>query len=103
MTVLGRQALPQMTVRSASSDSDQRFWATHALGELRYQESASALIARLFDDDVSVRRVARRSAAALVAAGEPGDPLVRFLDDMSRNPDEPVQRRLSARSTSPGA
>lgn len=99
ITVLGRQALPQMTVKSASSDPDQRFWATHTLGELRYQESASALIARLFDDDVSVRRVARRSAAALVAAGEPGDPLVRFLDDMSRNPDEPVQRRSMAIET----
>jgi hypothetical protein len=94
--VLRRAALPFVTVRSASSDLEQRFWATHILGELLYPEASSAILPRLFDDDVAVRRVARRTAQALVAAGAPGEPLTQSLDHTMRNAEEPMHRRLLA-------
>jgi hypothetical protein len=93
---LRRTALPFVTVRSASPDLEQRFWATHILGELLYPEASSAVLPRLFDDDVAVRRVARRAAQALVSAGPAGEPLSHALDDTMRNPEEPMHRRLLA-------
>jgi hypothetical protein len=94
-----RVALPFVTVRSASPDPEIRFWATHVLGELRYVEAANALVPRLFDDDVSVRRIARRSAAQLVLGGASGQPLLKGLDDLTRNLDEPIERRVLAIDT----
>ena len=77
-----------MTVRSASSESEQRFWATHVLGEL-LSEASTAVLPRL-DDDVMVRRVARRAAIDLVAAGAPGEPLEMSLANLIASDDEPV-------------
>jgi hypothetical protein len=91
-----RTTLPFMTVRSASPDVEQRFWATHVLGELLFAESSNAVLPRLFDDDVSVRRVARRAAQALVSSGAPGDPIKTSLEHTLRNQDEPMHRRLLA-------
>jgi hypothetical protein len=94
-----RVALPFVTVRSSSQDADVRFWATHVLGELRYPEASNAIVPRLFDDDVAVRRIARRSAAALVNAGSAGKPILQGLDHMTRNSDEPIARRVMAIET----
>jgi hypothetical protein len=94
-----RGALPFVTVRTSSPEVEVRFWATHVLGELRYPEAANALVPRLFDDDVAVRRVARRSAAALVGAGEAGAPILQGLDHMVRSPDQPVPYRVLAIET----
>jgi hypothetical protein len=78
--VMARRAtLPFMTVRSSSSDTEHRFWATHVLGELMFAEASNAILPRLFDDDLSVRKVARRAAQALAAAGAPGEPLKHSL------------------------
>lgn len=91
-----RHTLPFMTVRSASPEVEQRFWATHVLGELLFPESSNAVLPRLFDDDVSVRRVARRAAQALVSAGAPGEPIKRSLENTLKNVDEPMHRRILA-------
>jgi hypothetical protein len=99
LVAMRRVALPLVTMRSSGTDSDQRFWATHALGELRYTEAANAVLPRLFDDEPSVRRVARRSAAALVSAGEPGQPILRGLEHIAGNGDEAVPRRVEAVET----
>lgn len=96
VVTMRRAALPFMTVRSSAPDVEQRFWATHALGELLFPEASSAILPRLFDDDVSVRRVARRAAQALVNAGAPGEPLLSSLDHTMRNTEEGMQRRLLA-------
>lgn len=99
LVMLRRLALPFMTVRSTHPDVEQRFWATHVLGELCYAEAATAIQPRLFDDDVTVRRVARRAAMVLVQAGAPGEPLRKSLEDMIRSDDEPKHRKILALET----
>lgn len=100
LVAIRRPALPFVTVRSANqADVEDRFWATHVLGELRFTEAANAVLPRLFDDDVSVRRVARRSASALVNAGTAGQPIVLALDHMTRDEAESLARRLLAIET----
>jgi hypothetical protein len=94
-----RGALGFVTVRSASSEPEQRFWATHVLGELLFPEASTAVLPRLFDDDVMVRRVARRAAVDLVSAGAPGEPLKTSLAHMIESADEPVHRRTLAIET----
>lgn len=96
LVMMRRGSLPFMTVRSASTDVEQRFWSTHVLGELLLPEASNAILPRLFDDDVSVRRVARRAAQALAAAGAPGEPLKHSLAHTMHNADEPMQRRMLA-------
>jgi hypothetical protein len=96
VVALRRPALPFVSVRTSSTDVDIRFWATHVLGELLFPESANVLVPRLFDDDVSVRQVARQSAAALVNAGPPGAPILKSLDHIARSQDNPVTTRLLA-------
>jgi hypothetical protein len=94
-----RPALPFISVRTSSPDPEVRFWATHVLGELRYPEAATVLVPRLFDDDASVRRIARRSAAALVGAGGAGAPILKGLEDITKNHDQPVPHRVLAIET----
>jgi hypothetical protein len=94
-----RPALPFISVRTSAHDPDVRFWATHALGELRYPEAATVLVPRLFDDDAQVRRIARRSAASLVGAGAAGFPILKGLEDITRNPDQPKPHRVLAIET----
>ncbi|NUP08684.1 MAG: hypothetical protein HOW73_21760 [Polyangiaceae bacterium] len=96
IVMMRRAALPFMTVRSTSPDVEQRFWATHVLGELLLPEASNAILPRLFDEDVSVRRVARRAAQALATAGAPGEPLKHSLAHTMRNAEEPTQRRILA-------
>ncbi|MFO0616451.1 MAG: hypothetical protein U0414_27915 [Polyangiaceae bacterium] len=99
LVMLRRFSVGHMTVKSASPEVEHRFWATHVLGELLFPESSSAVLPRLFDDDVMVRRVARRAAVDLVAAGAAGEPLKRSLANMVTNTDEPVHRRVLAIET----
>lgn len=94
-----RPALPFVSVRTSSSDIEARFWATHALGELRYPEAANVLVPRLFDDDASVRRIARRAAFSLVSAGPAGAPILQGLDNITRNPEHPIPDRTLAIET----
>jgi hypothetical protein len=99
MVAMRRLALPFITVRTTSVDPDARFWATHVLGEMRYPEAANAILPRLFDDEVSVRRVARRAAASLVSGGAAGEPILVGLDHLARNVDEAIPRRVLAIET----
>jgi hypothetical protein len=99
IVAIRRPALPFITVRTSSPDVEIRFWATHVLGELRYPEAANVLVPRLFDDDASVRRIARRSAAALVGAGTAGAPILQGLDNITRNPDHTAPHRILAVET----
>lgn len=100
IVAIGHPALPFITARSGSIDVETRFWATHLLGELWYTESAAALLPRLFDEDLPVRRVARRSAAALATeGGAAGAPMLQGLSHMARNIDEPTRRRVLAIET----
>jgi hypothetical protein len=99
VVAIRRPALPFVSVRSSAQDPDVRFWATHVLGELRYPEAATVLVPRLFDDDAQVRRIARRSAAALVSAGAAGGPILKGLEDITRNPDQPLPHRVLAIET----
>jgi HEAT repeat protein len=99
LVAIRRPALPFVSVRTSAQDPEVRFWATHVLGELRYAEAATVLVPRLFDDDAQVRRIARRSAAALVTAGGAGAPILRGLEDITRNQDQPRPHRVLAIET----
>ena len=99
IVAIRRPALPFISVRASAVDPEVRFWATHVLGELRYPEAATVLVPRLFDDDAGVRRIARRSATALVAAGAPGEPILLGLDNITRNADHPSPHRILAIET----
>ena len=70
VAAMRRLALPFLAVRSADTEVEVRFWATYLLGELNYADAASALLPRLFDENMAVRRIAVRSARSLVAAGD---------------------------------
>jgi len=96
---LGRPALPFVTTRASSHDVDQRFWATHLLAELPFAEAASSIVPRLFDDDISVRRVARRAAGAILAQRLPDDPIAHSIEDVARSPEESSARRAMAIET----
>jgi HEAT repeat protein len=99
VAAMRRLALPFLAVRSADIDVDVRFWATYLLGELNYEDSASALLPRLFDENPVVRRIAVRSARSLVAAGAEGTPIRKNLERTVTYADEPLMRRLTALST----
>lgn len=51
---------------------------------------------RIFDADPSIRRVARRSARALVSSGDVGSAIVQGVGHVARNIDEPTRRRVFA-------
>ncbi len=99
LVAIRRPTLPFISGRVSALDPEIRFWATHVLGELRYPEAATVLVPRLFDDDAAVRRIARRSATALVAAGAPGEPILLGLDNITRNADHPSPHRILAIET----
>lgn len=96
IVAMGRPALASLVSRSTSGDIDVRFWATYALGELPYSEAASAVLPRIFDAEPSVRKVARRSARALVSSGDVGSAIVLGVGHVARNIDEPTRRRVFA-------
>jgi hypothetical protein len=93
---IGRPAIPFLTLRATAGDVEARFWVTHLFGELCYPEAANALVPSLFDDDGSVRRIARRSAASLGLAGATAAPIVQALEEVIKNRDERTARRVMA-------
>jgi hypothetical protein len=99
LVALGAAALPLLARRCTDPDPEKRFWAAHALGELTVPGAASALLQRLFDEDVSVRRVARRAATLLLQARGAGSPLAEGLDRLGRDGAEPTSRRVLAIDT----
>ncbi|UQA55131.1 hypothetical protein [Polyangium aurulentum] len=97
IAAIGRSAVPFLSVRSTAGDPDVRFWATHLLGELGFPEAAQAVAVRLFDEDLAVRRIARRSAAALLATGPAAEaPILPMLERLARSGNERASRRLLA-------
>jgi hypothetical protein len=96
VAAMRRLALPFLAVRSADAEVEVRFWATYLLGELNYADATAALLPRLFDENMAVRRIAVRSARSLVASGDEALPLRRSLERMIAYPDEPIARRLIA-------
>ena len=99
VVALGAGALPLLVVHASAPDAEVRFWAAHALGELPFAAAAGAWLQRLFDEDVSVRRVARRAATALLAARESAPILAGGLDQVARDAAEPSDRRVLAVDT----
>jgi hypothetical protein len=96
VAAMRRLALPFLAIRSADGDPEVRFWATCLLGELHYPDSATAILARMFDDDQEVRRVAARGARGFVLDSELGT-TVRFgLERAVTRRDEPEHRRVLA-------
>jgi hypothetical protein len=98
IAAIGRPAVPYVNVRTTSGDPDVRFWATHMLGELRYPEGVHAVAARLFDEDASVRRIARRAAASILTAdpGQKDNPILQTVEMTARNEEERLARRIMA-------
>jgi HEAT repeat protein len=96
VAAMRRLALPFLAVRSADAEVEVRFWATYLLGELNYADASAALLPRLFDENMAVRRIAVRSARSLVMTGDESLPLRRNLERMIAYPDEPTERRLIA-------
>jgi HEAT repeat protein len=97
IAAIGRSAVPFLSVRSTAGDPDVRFWATHLLGELGFPEAAQSVAVRLFDEDPAVRRIARRSAAALLATGPAAEaPILPMLERLARSGNERASRRLLA-------
>lgn len=96
IVVVGPMALPILARRCDDPDPELRFWAAHVLGELPLAAAAVALFPRLFDEDVSVRRIARRSASSLLRERDSGPPLVEALERLSGDAAESGSRRVLA-------
>jgi hypothetical protein len=96
VAAMRRLALPFLAIRSADSNPEVRFWATCLLGELHYPDAAIAILARLFDDNEDVRRMAARGAKALAPESELAT-TVRFgLERTVTRRDEPDRKRVLA-------
>jgi hypothetical protein len=95
VAALRRLALPFLTARSADSDPDVRFFATHLLGELHYREVAVTIVPRLLDEDRAVRRVGIRSARSLASDPEVSVPLREELLRIAQSPDHSDARRVA--------
>jgi hypothetical protein len=94
-----RQALPLVTVQSASPRVEHRFWATHVLGAVGSSSASNAVLPRLFDEDLAVRRIARRAAASLLNVEVAAAPLVQGLAHVARNVEAAITRRMVAIDT----
>ena len=88
---LGRVVLRDVLARLGDPSPDARFWATYLLTEIVDPEAAPALVPRLVDDDLAVRRVAALAARTVLqrapsAASALVDPLVGVLLDPGAPP-----------------
>jgi HEAT repeat protein len=63
-----RTAVPYVLALVDDDDPEKRFWATYLITELVYPDAVDAVLRRIFDEDVRVRRVARLAARALAEA-----------------------------------
>jgi hypothetical protein len=89
-----RTALPFVLSHVESQDPERRFWATYLLTELVYPDAIEPVVARVFDEDPKVRRVARAAARALAEAH--GLAVIERLGMIASDPREPASRRLLA-------
>jgi len=100
LVAIGNDAVLQVAQRATSVLSEDRFWAAHVLGEIRSLESAEVVATLLFDDDPSVRRIARRATAQLLAAlPEASDVVVPMLEQAARGSSDRPGRRFIALDT----
>lgn len=67
LVAMGGNAVLQVAQRATSILAEDRFWAAHVLGEIPCSESVEVVGTMLFDDDLTVRRIARRASVQLVA------------------------------------
>jgi hypothetical protein len=86
-----RTALPFVLAHVEDRDTEKRFWATFLLSELVYPEVLEPILARVFDDEPRVRRVARVAARAFAEASPAV--LVERLELVAMDGGEPRERR----------
>lgn len=96
LIAMRRTALPFVVVQSANVDAGTRFYATLALGELPYPETATALLARLFDPDDDVRRAATTACRALRGSTDTFQLVTKGLLKTLESNLERAQRRAQA-------
>lgn len=100
VVAIGADAVLQVAQRATSILSEDRFWAAHVLGEIACIESAEVVGTLLFDEDASVRRVARRSATNLMASvPDAASVLAPMLEQAARSPADRPGRRVIALET----
>jgi hypothetical protein len=87
LVALGAAAAPALIEALRSNNTQTRWEATKALGEINAPGVASALVGRLHDDDDGVRWVA---ADALIAYGKDG--LKPVLHELIAHSESPVMR-----------
>ncbi len=96
LVAIGPDTVLAVAQRATSILSEDRFWAAHVLGEIVCIESAEVVGTLLFDDDVSVRRIARRSAAFLIATvPDAAQAIVPMLEQAARGSDRPGRRFIA--------
>jgi hypothetical protein len=96
LVALRRTSLPFVVVQSANIDKISRFYSTYLLGELPYAEAASALLPRLFDDDIEVRKIGIAAARHLAEFRAISQPLLQGLEQIALSAKEREPRRLTA-------
>lgn len=87
-----RTALPFVLAHVEGADPESRFWATYLLTELVYPDAIDSAIARTFDEDTRIRRVARAATRALAEAHP--QPVVERLGEIANT--QSVFRRVQA-------
>ncbi|MBK8252150.1 MAG: HEAT repeat domain-containing protein [Polyangiaceae bacterium] len=92
----GARGAATVAVLARHDDVDVRFWAAHLLGEIPSAEAADGLVAFLVDPDPAVRRIALRSAGAVVSAALSARPLENALAYLAKDPHTPLRERLAA-------
>ncbi|MCL2778097.1 MAG: hypothetical protein FWD73_08840 [Polyangiaceae bacterium] len=87
-------ALPFLLSRIEDPAIENRFWATFLLTEIISPEAVEPALARVFDDDVRVRRVAREAARVLSESHPIA--VVESLEAVATNRGTPLLRRVWA-------
>lgn len=97
LVAIGANAVLPVAQRATSILSEDRFWAAHVLGEIPCAESAEVVGTMLFDDDMTVRRSARRATVQLVATvPEAGSIVAPMLEHAIRGSSERPGKRFIA-------
>ncbi len=100
LVAIGSDSVLQVAQRATSILSEDRFWAAHVLGEIVCIESAEVVATLLFDEDPSVRQVARRATAHLLASvPDAADAVTPMLEQAARGSSNRPERRLLALDT----
>lgn len=97
LVALGNDAVLRVAQRATSILSEDRFWSAHVLGAIPSVESAEVAATLLFDDDVSVRRVARHATMQLLTSVPEAESVVApMLEQVASSLSERSARRLLA-------